>query len=188
MLAPDGVGYISYNTYPGWKAREIIRDAMLLRGGALTAPSERVRTRAGMIDLLEHLIVRGQARFRLDPVVPEPTSTPPKLDEPARRLAELVRDDADPFVYNAWHESVALSATDRHLLPLLDGTRDGDALVDALLAATRDGFVQFERDGHPLSSEADVREAAEGHVDGLAQRLTEMKLWREVESRHSRFR
>jgi hypothetical protein len=30
--------------------------------------------------------------------------------------------------------------------------------------------------------------AAEDHVDTLAQRLTEMKLWREVESRHSRFR
>ena len=46
LLAPEGVGYLSYNTYPGWKAKEIIRDAMLLRGGAMTTPSERVSSRA----------------------------------------------------------------------------------------------------------------------------------------------
>ena len=33
-----------------------------------------------------------------------------------------------------------------------------------------------------------VRGAARDHVDTLAQRLTERKLRREVESRHSRFR
>ena len=92
------------------------------------------------------------------------------------------------YVYNTWHESVPLSATDRHLLPLLDGTHDRDVLIGVLLDANREGFVQFERDGQPLSAEADVRGAAEDHVDTLAQRLTEMKLWREVESRHSRFR
>jgi methyltransferase-like protein/ubiquinone/menaquinone biosynthesis C-methylase UbiE len=139
-------------------------------------------------DLLEYLIVRGQARYRLDPVVPEPTSTPPRLDEPARRLAEIVRTDAEPYVYNTWHESVPLSATDRHLLPLLDGSHNREALISTLLEANRAGFVQFERDGQPLSAEADIRGAAEDHVDTLAQRLTEMKLWREVESRHSRFR
>lgn len=29
-LSPNGVAYISYNTYPGWKASDIVRDAMLL--------------------------------------------------------------------------------------------------------------------------------------------------------------
>ena len=28
-LSDTGVAYISYNTYPGWKMREIVRDAML---------------------------------------------------------------------------------------------------------------------------------------------------------------
>ena len=27
---PQGVAYVSYNAYPGWKAKEIVRDAMLL--------------------------------------------------------------------------------------------------------------------------------------------------------------
>ncbi len=30
-LAPDGVAYLSYNTYPGWKARETLRDLLNLR-------------------------------------------------------------------------------------------------------------------------------------------------------------
>jgi methyltransferase-like protein/trans-aconitate methyltransferase len=31
-LAPNGVAYISYNTYPGWHIRGIVRDMMLYRG------------------------------------------------------------------------------------------------------------------------------------------------------------
>lgn len=31
-LAPNGVAYISYNTYPGWHIRGIVRDMMLFRG------------------------------------------------------------------------------------------------------------------------------------------------------------
>lgn len=31
-LAPNGVAYISYNTYPGWHVRGIVRDMMLFRG------------------------------------------------------------------------------------------------------------------------------------------------------------
>lgn len=174
------------NRWPWTLSRHELVDAVRAR---LTAAGiESAVNETAIDDLLEYLIVRGQVRIRLDPVVPEPTPTPPKLDEPARRLAELVRRDAEPFIYNAWHESVPLSAADRHLLPLLNGTRDGSELVETLLTATRDGLVQFEHEGQLLSSEADVRAAAEENVDTLAQRLTDMKLWREVEARHSRFR
>ena len=54
-LAPEGIGYISYNVYPGWKAKEIVRDAMLLRGGAMTTPQEKVSYARGMIDFLEEV-------------------------------------------------------------------------------------------------------------------------------------
>jgi SAM-dependent methyltransferase len=175
------------NRWPWTLSRQEILDAVNARLTAAdveAAPNQE----SAVDDLLEYLIVNGMARFRLDPVVPAPTTTPPRLDEPARRLAELVRGDAEPFIYNPWHESVPLSATDRHLLPLLDGAHDGEALLEALLAAERDNLVQFERDGQRLTSPDDIREAATQHVDTLAGRLTEMKLWREVESRHSRFR
>ena len=37
-LAPNGVAYISYNTYPGWHIRGIVRDMMFYRGVQFTDP------------------------------------------------------------------------------------------------------------------------------------------------------
>jgi methyltransferase-like protein len=52
-LAPNGVAYISYNVYPGWKAREIVRDAMILRGGPRDTPEEKLSYARGMLEFLE---------------------------------------------------------------------------------------------------------------------------------------
>ena len=32
LLNPNGICYLSYNTYPGWKARDVFRDIMLFEG------------------------------------------------------------------------------------------------------------------------------------------------------------
>lgn len=52
-LAPNGVAYVSYNTYPGWKAREIVRDAMILRGAPRDEPGEKLSYARGMLEFLE---------------------------------------------------------------------------------------------------------------------------------------
>lgn len=52
-LAPDGIAYVSYNVYPGWKAREIVRDAMILRGGPRETPEEKLAFGRGMLEFLE---------------------------------------------------------------------------------------------------------------------------------------
>jgi methyltransferase-like protein/protein-L-isoaspartate O-methyltransferase len=41
-LAPNGVAYISYNTYPGWHIRGIVRDMMLYRGAQFSEPDARL--------------------------------------------------------------------------------------------------------------------------------------------------
>ena len=41
-LAPKGVAYLSYNTYPGWHIRGIVRDMMLYRGTQFTDPAARL--------------------------------------------------------------------------------------------------------------------------------------------------
>jgi SAM-dependent methyltransferase len=51
-LAPQGIAYVGYKTYPGWKAHEIVRDAMLLRAGERTGERERVAWGRGMIEFL----------------------------------------------------------------------------------------------------------------------------------------
>ncbi|MET0475113.1 MAG: class I SAM-dependent methyltransferase [Mycobacterium sp.] len=123
---------------------------------------------AGHVDnLMGVLIVQGQVQYRLDPVLPEPTSTLPlRLDEPLRRMAELTCSVDDASIFNRWHEPLVLSPVDRQLLPLLDGTRDRDALLQALLDVDRE---------RPFGME---REALVEQVDGLTERLVEMKLLR----------
>lgn len=51
-LADDGVAYVSYNTYPGWKVKEIVRDAMILRGGGRESAQEKLGYARGMIEFM----------------------------------------------------------------------------------------------------------------------------------------
>jgi methyltransferase-like protein len=127
--------------------------------------------------LLEVLITRGLARYRLDPVSVRPTATPVQLDESVRRTAELNRDDSEAFVFNHWHESVPLSPLDRHLLPLLDGHHDRDALLDAMAELFRQNVIRIERD-EELVDEAEARDVLAGEIDALPRRLVELKLAR----------
>jgi methyltransferase-like protein/predicted O-methyltransferase YrrM len=117
-------------------------------------------------NLMGVLILQGQARYRLDPVSSEPVSAPLRLDETARRMVELTGGEAQASTFNLWNETHILSPVDRYLLPLLDGTRDRDALVEALLAVDREVPLHIERD------------VLVELVDELPQRLTEMKLLR----------
>ena len=52
-LSSNGVAYISYNTYPGWKSREILRDAMLLRRPEDDTPENQLAYARGMLDFLQ---------------------------------------------------------------------------------------------------------------------------------------
>lgn len=40
VLRPNGIGYISYNTYPGWHTLKLIREAMLYHGQDADTPEE----------------------------------------------------------------------------------------------------------------------------------------------------
>jgi hypothetical protein len=126
--------------------------------------------------LLECLIIQGQARYRLDPVLPELARWPVRLNEAARRMAELTREDTDAFVFNHWHELLPLSAVDRYLLPLLDGRRDRQALLEALMNVVDQGLIRIDRDDGQTLDEEGIRDVLTQQIDALPQRLTEMKL------------
>jgi len=59
LLTDNGVAYVSYNTYPGWKAKEIVRDAMLLRAGDRATAQERLAYARGMIEFLHEQAAEG---------------------------------------------------------------------------------------------------------------------------------
>jgi len=109
-------------------------------------------------------------------VLPDSAEAPLRLGETARRMAELTRRERDASTFNLWHETLILSPVDRHLLPLLDGTRDRDGLLDALLAADRENPLRIERDGKQVSGHAELRDALAEHIEALPQRLAEMML------------
>ncbi len=111
--------------------------------------------------LLEHLIIQGQARYRLAPLSPEPACTPVRLNETARRMAELTREDVDAFVFNHWHELLPLSPVDRHLLPLLDGRHDRQALIEALMDVVDRDLIRIDRDDGQMLDEEGVGLATE---------------------------
>lgn len=51
-LSPKGIAYISYNTYPGWKAGDIVRDAMLLHSHSAGSDEEKLASAKAMLTLL----------------------------------------------------------------------------------------------------------------------------------------
>lgn len=51
-LSPNGVAYISYNTYPGWRMRGMIRDMMKYHANRFETPEQRVAQARGLLDFL----------------------------------------------------------------------------------------------------------------------------------------
>lgn len=76
-------------------------------------------------------------------------------------------------VTNLLHRVVVLDDGDRVLLGLLDGSRDGPALVDALTAAFREGTFRLERGGRtvddPVEMQALIARWLEPALDRLAR-------------------
>jgi methyltransferase-like protein len=162
--------------WPSTLSRQELQDAVQARLGA-AGIEPAANPQEAVDELLGFLIARGQVRYRLDPVLLEPLSTPPRLDEPVRRMAELARGNANARTFNIWHETLTLSPVDGHLMPLLDGTRDRDALVEALLEFDREDLIRFERDGQRLTG-PELRTAAAEYIDEIPKRLAAMKLFR----------
>jgi methyltransferase-like protein/trans-aconitate methyltransferase len=51
-LSPNGVSYISYNTYPGWRMRGMLRDMMLYHSKQFADPKQKVQQARAMLDFM----------------------------------------------------------------------------------------------------------------------------------------
>ena len=51
-LHPEGIAYISYNTFPGWRQRGIARDAMMFHTRSVQDPLERIREAHRFIEFM----------------------------------------------------------------------------------------------------------------------------------------
>ena len=58
LLSPQGVAYVNYHVYPGWRAREMFRDILVAKTAGQTDPRARV---AEARQFIAFLSVQGQA-------------------------------------------------------------------------------------------------------------------------------
>ena len=62
QLTPNGVAYISYNTYPGWHLRGMIRDMMRYHSARFTTPEHKTQQSRALLDFLAQSVKQdGQA-------------------------------------------------------------------------------------------------------------------------------
>ncbi|MBI3408951.1 MAG: methyltransferase regulatory domain-containing protein [Planctomycetes bacterium] len=83
-LAPEGVAYISYNTFPGWHLRAVVREMMGYHGQRFTEPQLRVQQARAFLDFLVQS-------------VPNPESTYHRL---LKEEADVLRPAADTYVFH----------------------------------------------------------------------------------------
>ncbi len=55
-LMPQGVAYVSYNTYPGWHMREMIRHTMLYHANQFSDTRKRIEQARALIDFLARAV------------------------------------------------------------------------------------------------------------------------------------
>ena len=51
-LSPDGIAYISYNTYPGWHMRDMVRHMMRYHAGQFEEPAEQIEQARALLAFL----------------------------------------------------------------------------------------------------------------------------------------
>ena len=62
-LTENGICYLSYNTYPGWKARDIFRDVMLFESNGEISHENQVASSRRGLDLINQIVSDGEGSF-----------------------------------------------------------------------------------------------------------------------------
>lgn len=147
-LSPNGIAYISYNTYPGWKAGDIVRDAMLLHSNSAQNEEEKLASAKAMLSLLSE----GMAKTN---------SLAPSL----RAAVERLRQQSDYYIA---HEYLEIFDNPCYLLEFVnmadqhDLAHIGDAEPQTELATVYGKNVQLH---HSLVSMGQPREIRQQYLD-----------------------
>jgi len=110
-LAPNGVAYVSYNTYPGWHMLGMVRDVMLYHSRGVSEPKERAARAYAVLDfLVEALPDEADAYGAFIRHYKEALGTDWKGTH-ARRESFLLHDELeevnDPFYFHQFAERSA---------------------------------------------------------------------------------
>jgi methyltransferase-like protein/SAM-dependent methyltransferase len=64
-LSPSGIAYVSYNTYPGWHMRGMIRDIMSYRALSFKEPQQKLNQARGLLTFLSNSVKGEQNPYGL---------------------------------------------------------------------------------------------------------------------------
>jgi SAM-dependent methyltransferase len=166
LLAPNGIAYVSYNTYPGWHQRTILRDVMRFHAPAGVPPLEQARRgRAGLEQLLGAL--------------PDPDTHYGRF---LRAEVESLRRDSDVYLFHEFLE------TDNQPLRFEEFARMASASGLRFLAEARFGtnsFAQGSEVQQALDAVSDDLLRREQHLDFLRNRFFRQSLTCHAEVRPS---
>jgi len=134
-------------------------------------PESVQETRDRIAHLMFVTLTGGLIDARVDPV--RAASEIDALPRATRhcRIDALAGESA---VATLTHDPYFVNDSERFLLPLLDGTRDRDALVGAMLEGVAAGALQFSRNGVPVAEPGELHEIARLEIDhalGAFQRV-----------------
>jgi methyltransferase-like protein/SAM-dependent methyltransferase len=89
-LAPDGVAYVSYNTYPGWHLRGLVRNVMRYHARRFATPGDRIRQSRALLTFLQETTKNQQDAYAVL----------------LRQELEPLRKAADSYLYHEHLEEV----------------------------------------------------------------------------------
>ncbi len=87
-LKPNGIAYVSYNTYPGWHMREMIRHMTLYHTERFQSPGDKTREARALVNFLAHSVSGENDPYALL----------------LRRELELITQSRDSYIFHEFLE------------------------------------------------------------------------------------
>jgi methyltransferase-like protein/2-polyprenyl-3-methyl-5-hydroxy-6-metoxy-1,4-benzoquinol methylase len=143
-----------------------------LEGAADIKPIPDDELRRGIAALLRECIWTRLVATNVHPM----TSNTPIGERPVASPVARYQAKSSDRVANLRHENVALTQTDRNILPLLDGRRDRAALVDALVGMVDAGQIKVEVEGRTVRDKQRLRSVLGEQIEVSLKRLASLGL------------
>ncbi len=147
-LSPQGIAYISYNTYPGWHITGILRDMLLHQTRGCTQPGEKVRAARAWLAFLAEALAADSGAYA--------TLLKPKLEQIARLpdsylLHEYLEEANEALYFHQFVERLAARG-----LQYLGDAHFVGGLVGALSPAAQTALGQVASTPVSVEQNADV--------------------------------
>jgi methyltransferase-like protein/cyclopropane fatty-acyl-phospholipid synthase-like methyltransferase len=148
-LAPQGVAYVSYNTYPGWHLREMVRDMVVFHTREISDPDERAARAFELVTFLaETTGSGGEAHALLMRTAREQFEE--HQDRPTYVLHEYLERTNAPMYFHQFAERAAA-----HGLQYMTEAEPSSTEVDNLAPAVAERLHAFTSDRVELEQYVD---------------------------------